>query len=237
VEHSVTRRPDQFGVWISTLTAVTTALTFLMAVLTPPKAGPFCTDDCLAYPYTDFAAYIPRDFLWMYPALLVAPLLVILLATMHERTPPAWRPFTRSALAFGVMAATTLTAAYFIQLRFVQPAVLKGEFDGLAPLTQYNPHGVFIALEEAGYMLIAVTFLFAGLALPKTSTLERALRWILVGGFVAVAVLFVLLSVIYGMDLEYRFEVAAITVDWTVVIVASTLLAVLYGRSVQPPPG
>jgi hypothetical protein len=208
-----------------------------MAVLTPPKAGPFCTDDCLAYPYTDFAAYIPRDFLWMYPALLVAPLLVILLATMHERTPPAWRPFTRSALAFGVMAATTLTAAYFIQLRFVQPAVLKGEFDGLAPLTQYNPHGVFIALEEAGYMLIAVTFLFAGLALPKTSTLERALRWILVGGFVAVAVLFVLLSVIYGMDLEYRFEVAAITVDWTVVIVASTLLAVLYGRSVQPPPG
>jgi hypothetical protein len=38
------------------------------------------------------------------------------------------------------------------------------------------------------------------------------------------------------MDLEYRFEVAAITVDWTVVIVASTLLAVLYGRSVQSPP-
>jgi hypothetical protein len=70
---------------------------------------------------------------------------------MHERTPQAWRPFTRSALAFGVMAATTLTAAYFIQLRFVQPAVLKGELDGPAPMTQYNPHGVFIALEEAGY--------------------------------------------------------------------------------------
>jgi hypothetical protein len=236
VEHSVTRRQDRFGFWISTLTAVTTAITFVMAVLTPPKAGPFCTDDCLAYPYTDFAAYIPRDFVWMYPALLVAPLLVTLLATMHERTPPPWRPFTRSALAFGVMAATTLTAAYFIQLRFVQPAVLKGEFDGLAPLTQYNPHGVFIALEEAGYTLMAVTFLFAGLALPKTSRLERALRWILVGGFVAVAVLFVVLSVVYGMALEYRFEVAAITVDWTVLIVASTLLAILYARSVQRPP-
>jgi hypothetical protein len=236
VEHSVTRPSDRFGFWISTLTAVTTAITFVMAVLTPPKAGPFCTDDCLAYPYTDFAAHIPRDFLWMYPALVVAPLLVILLATMHERTPPAWRPFTRSALAFGVMAATTLTAAYFIQLRFVQPAVLKGEFDGLAPLTQYNPHGVFIALEEAGYTLMAVTFLFAGLALPKTSRLERALRWILVGGFVAVAVLFVVLSVVYGMVLEYRFEVAAITVDWTVLLVASTLLAILHRRSVQPPP-
>jgi hypothetical protein len=132
------------------------------------------------------------------------------------------------------MAATTLTAAYFIQLRFVQPAVLNGEFDGLAPLTQYNPHGVFIALEEAGYTLMAVAFLFAGLALPNASRLERTLRLILIGGFVAVAVLFVVLSVVYGMDLEYRFEVAAITVDWTVLIVASTLLAILYRRSVQP---
>jgi hypothetical protein len=44
----------------------------------------------------------------------------------------------------------------------VQSAVLRGEFDGLAPLTQYNPQGVFIALEEAGYTLMAVTLLFAG---------------------------------------------------------------------------
>ncbi|MGE3507715.1 MAG: hypothetical protein AB7N65_02385 [Vicinamibacterales bacterium] len=235
MEHSVTRPSDRFGFWISTLTAVTTAITFVMAVLTPPKAGPFCTDDCLAYPYTDFAADIPRDFLWMYPALVVAPLLLILLATMHERTPVPRRGFARSALAFGVMAATTLTAAYFIQLRFVQPAVLKDELDGLAPLTQYNPHGVFIALEEAGYTSMAVAFLFAGLTLPKEGRLERALRLILIGGFVAVAVLFVVFSVVYGMELEYRFEVAAITVDWTVLIVASTLLASVYARSGQPP--
>jgi hypothetical protein len=58
---------------------------------------------------------------------------------------------------------------------------------------------------------MAVAFLFAGLALLKASRLERALRWILVGGFVAVAVLFVVLSVVYGMDF------------------------ILYARSVQPP--
>ena len=102
-------------------------------------------------------------------------------------------------------------------------------------LTQYNPHGVFIALEEAGYTLMAVTFLFAGLALPKASRLERALRWILVGGFVSVGVVFVGLSVVYRMAVEYRFEVAAITIDWTVLIIASTLFAILYARSVQPP--
>jgi len=233
MEHAVTKPRGRFGFWISTLTAITTAVTFVMAVLTLPKSGPFCTEDCLAYPYTDFAAHIPRDFLWMYPALLVAPLFVMLLTTMHQRTPPARRQFTRIAMAFGVMAATILTADYFIQLRFVQPAVLRGEFGGLAPLTQYNPHGVFIAFEEAGYTLMAVAFLFTGLALPGASRLERALRWILVGGFVTVAVSFVVFSIVYGIDVEYRFEVAAITVDWTVLIVASTLVAVLYARSVE----
>lgn len=167
----------------------------------------------------------------MYPALLVAPLFVILLAAMHDRARAEARQFSRLAIAFGVMAATILTVDYVIQLRFVQPAVLKGELDGLAPLTQYNPHGVFIALEEAGYLLMAVAFLFAGLALSKESRLERALGWILVGGFVAVAVSFIVSSAAYGMDVEYRFEVAAITVDWTVLVVASTLLAILYGRS------
>jgi hypothetical protein len=233
MEHAVTKPRGRFGFWISTLTAITTAVTFVLAVLTPPKSGPFCTEACLAYPYTDFAAYIPGDFLWMTPALLVAPLFVMLLAAMHEWTPPARRQFTRIAMAFGVMAATILTADYFIQLRFVQPAVLRGEFGGLAPLTQYNPHGVFIAFEEAGYTLMAVAFLFTGLALPGESRLERALRWILVGGFVTVAVSFVVFSIVYGMDVEYRFEVAAITVDWTVLIVASTLVAVLYARSVE----
>jgi hypothetical protein len=61
--------------------------------------------------------------------------------------------FSRIGVAFGMMAATLITADYFIQLRVVQPAILRGELDGLAPLTQYNPHGVFIALEDAAYLL------------------------------------------------------------------------------------
>jgi hypothetical protein len=29
---------------------------------------------------------------------------------------------------------------------------MNGETDGLSILTQYNPHGIFIALEEIGYL-------------------------------------------------------------------------------------
>jgi hypothetical protein len=171
----------------------------------------------------------------MYPALLPAPLFVILLIGLHERAPIVRKSFGRIAVAFGAMAATTLTAVYFIQLRYVQPAVLRGELDGLAPWTQYNPHGVFIALEEAGYALIGVAFLFAGLALSTESRVLRAVRAIFLLGFWCVAVAFVALSAAYGFDVEYRFEVAAITIDWTVLIVAAALLASAYRRGSQGP--
>jgi hypothetical protein len=219
---------DRFDFWVAALTALVTGITFVIAVLTPPKSGPFCAADCVSYPYTDFAPYIPRDFIWMYPALIVTPLFVILLTVIHDRVQPERRRFSRISIAFGVMAAVLLTADYVIQLRFVQPAALRGELDGLAPLTQYNPHGVFIALEEAGYLLMAAALLFAGLALPTARGLERAIRWICVAGFVTVATLFVVLSTVYGYAVEYRFEVAAITVDWATLTVAGALLAVRY---------
>ena len=195
-------RGTQLDFVVAILTAVTTSVAFVVAILTPPKGGPFCTAECVEYPYTEIAAYIPRDFLWMYPALLPAPLFVILLIGLHERTSVDRQPFTRVALAFGAMAATTLTAVYFVQLRFVQPAVLKGELDGLAPWTQYNPHGVFIALEEAEYMLMGAAFLFAGLAVSTENRLIRAVRIVFLLGFASVTTAFVALSVVYGFDVE-----------------------------------
>jgi hypothetical protein len=47
-------------------------------------------------------------------------------------------------------------------------------------------------------------------------------------GFASVATAFMALSLVYGSDVEYRFEAAAISVAWTVLIVAATLLAIGY---------
>jgi hypothetical protein len=219
------RGSDRFDLWAATLMAAVTILTLTVAVATPPKSGPFCVEGCVGYPYTDIAAHIPRDFLWMYPALLVAPLFVVITAVIHEQAFPGLQRYSRIAIAFALMAAVLLSADYFIQLRVIQPAVLKGELDGLAPLSQYNPHGVFIALEEAGYLAMAAAFLFAGLSFAGRDRIDAALRWVFLGGFVLVVLLLVVLSVAYGFDIEYRFEVAAICVDWTVLIVAGVLLA------------
>jgi hypothetical protein len=87
---------------------------------------------------TDIAVNIPRDFLWMYPALLPAPLFVMMVSGLHDQAAVDRKRFSRLAVAFSAIAATLLTADYFIQLRVIQPAILKGELDGLAPLSQYN---------------------------------------------------------------------------------------------------
>src|SRR5687768_18094074 len=81
------RGGDRFEFWAAALTAAVTLLTFILAATTLPRSGPFCVDGCVGYPYTSIAAYIPRDFLWMYPALLVAPLL---------RSRQGRRPFRRA---------------------------------------------------------------------------------------------------------------------------------------------
>ena len=39
-----------------------------------------------------------------------------------------------------------------------------------------------------------------------------------------------MLSLIYGKDLEYRFEVAVITINWTLLIVVGVLLSVWFRR-------
>ncbi len=57
------------------------------------------------------------------------------------------------------MATAVLLIDYYIQVTVMQPSLVKGQLDGWAMLTMYNPHGVFIALEEIGYLLMSVVFL------------------------------------------------------------------------------
>jgi len=94
----------------------------------------------------------------------------------------------------------------------------------------YNPHGVFIALENVGYAMLGGAFLFLGGALAGgSSRLERAVRWVLtVGGALILAAL-VLSAAIYRAELDYRFEVMSLCITWLVLIVAGTLLTVVFG--------
>jgi hypothetical protein len=43
------------------LTVVLVVVSLAMAVTTLPRSGPYYQGGCAGYPYTDAAAYIPRD--------------------------------------------------------------------------------------------------------------------------------------------------------------------------------
>ena len=88
----------------------------------------------------------------------------------------------------------------------------------------YNPHGVFIALEDLGYLLLGLALIAAAGVFSGRSRLARGLRrLLLVGGAFTVIVLPVL-AVVYGTDLEYRYEVAAIALTWITLIPGGILL-------------
>lgn len=234
---AVRRIAFPFGFWAAVLTALTAVVTFAVAVNTLPMSGPFCAANCVVYPYADVAYLVPHDYLWLYPATLLAVLFLVLMACVDHYIAVRQSLYSRIGLCFAVIAAAVLSIDYYIQLATMQPSLLQGEQEGMALISQYNPHGIFIALEELGYLMMSVAFLFMGLALAGPSKLERAARWLLGIGAVLGLGAYVVMSILFGKALEYRFEVAIISINYMVLIAGGVLLALLFrragGRSAQ----
>lgn len=229
-------RNRSLGFWSAVATTVLAATAFAVGITTPVRSGPSCTRSCLTYPYTDAAAFVPRDYLWLYPALLLALAFVALISYIHSVAREDRKVISQMALSFALLSAAALTMDYFIQLAVVQPSLLKGEVQGLAVLTEANPHGVFIALEDIGYLMMSVAFLFTGIVLHRGVRLERVIGWLMIVGSVATIGALLVLVLIFGSNLDYRFEVVAIAINWTVLIVAGTLLSILFRKKGHPDP-
>jgi hypothetical protein len=228
---AIERQPDRLSLWAAILTAVMAVVSLIMAVTTPPRSGPYCQSGCVGYPYTDAAAYVPRDYLWMYPAIVLTLLAMALMECIHSNPPPSRALLSRIGVAFTIMGVAILVVDYASQLTVIQPALLIGETEGLSPWSQYNPHGIFIALENVGYVLLNLAFLFIGIAIVRMPTrLWRAAGWVFAGGGALTFVMLVFYSAFYRVRLDYRFEVTAIAITWLVLIVAPVLLAIAFLR-------
>jgi len=228
----IERQSNRLSLWAAVLTAVLAVVSLAMAVTTFPRSGPYCQSGCVGYPYTDAAAYVPRDYLWMYPAIALTLLALVLMECIHSQVPSSRELLSRIGIAFTIMGVAILVVDYAIQLTFLQPALLIGETEGLSPWTQYNPRGIFIALENVGYVVFNVAFVFIGVAMLRMPTrLRRAAGWIFTLGGALTLVLLVFYAAFYRVRLDYRFEVTAILITWLVLIVAPALLTIAYLRS------
>lgn len=222
--------PNRFGVYAALCTALLTIVTFGFALYAIPISGANCLENCVEYPYLDTAARFPRDFMWMPLAILLVLAYVTLMVSIHAYAPDSKKTFSQAGLSFALMAATMLASVYFIQFSVIPISLMKGETDGLAALIQYNPHGVFIAMEELGYLLMSLSFLFMAPVFAGRSRLERAVRWIFAGAFFLAIAALIAISLIYGLERLDRFEVAVISIDWLVLMVNGILLSILFRR-------
>ncbi len=213
-----------------TMTAVT-VVTFALAFMAGPDDTP--------YPFTSdvIAAQWPGDYLWMYPAMLLMLLFVVVIASVHEYAPAARKIFSLVGVCLAVIAAAVLLITYFIQVTVMQPSLEKGQLDGWAMLTMYNPNGVFIALEELGYLLMSLALAVLAPVFMRKNKVERTIRWLFVSCFAVALGALVAVSATRGIDRGDLFEVIVISVVWLTLIVAGPLVAVvLRHEPAQPPP-
>ena len=213
------------GTWVSFAMSGLTAVTFGLALTAAP--------DEVVYPFTSdaIAGKWPADYLWMYPAMLLMLLFVVFVACVHERAPAARKIFSLVALCVAVLAAAVLLINYFVQVTVMAPSLEKGQVDGFAMLTMYNPDGAFIALEELGFLLMSLSLAVLAPVFVRGTTVERVVRWLFVSAFVLAVVGLVVVSVARGVDRGYVFELVVITIVWTTLIVAGPLVAVVLRRA------
>lgn len=221
---------QRFAIIIALATSILTIFTFIIAIMTPPLSGPFCAGDCFEYPYLDIAERFPRDYLWMFPAIILTLLYLVLVTSLYEYAPLTQKIFGRLGLAFAVIATGTLVVNYFVQISVIQPSVLRGEADGISILTQYNDHGLFIALEEIGYILMSLSFLCLAGVFTRGLKGEGFMKWMFIASFILVMLSLLIISIIYGTERSYIFEIVVISVNWLVLIIGGFLLAGVFGR-------
>ncbi len=220
-----------FAAWTAGVTATLALGSFAVAATTPPRSGPFAQPAvALAYPYAEAARYVPRDFLWMYPATFMMLAFVVLSSCILDRARPDRRLFGIIGTSLATASFVIIALDYFVQFRTVQVALIRGEAAGVVALSQYNPHGVFIALEEAGFVIASVSFVFLAFALGSSKA-ERVAKWVLlIAGALALLALGGM-SAAFGLGIEYRFEVAVITIVWLTLATTGALLAWAFARS------
>lgn len=224
-----TRRSGlQLAFWAAIATSVVTVVFAVAGIATPARSGPFCAGSCVAYPYVDVARFIPGDYLWLIPGILLAPTFVVLMACIHSYALDSKKIFSRIAISFAVAYAVVIMVDYFVQFTVVVPSLQAGEIQGLAVFTQYDPHGFFIALEALAYLLMSKAFLFAAPVFARGRA-ERATRAIFIVSFVLAATAFSVLWLVQH-DLV-AFEVTILIINWIVLIVSGTLLSVVFRRA------
>ncbi len=122
------------------------------------------------------------------PSLLLAPMFVVLMLSIHHSAPEENKILSQLGVAFAIVCATVLSLHYYIQLTVVQQGLLNGELAGLWQFATPNPHSLFWTLAALGYGFMGIALLCAAPLFAQKS--DRAIKWLFIlNGIIGVAFL------------------------------------------------
>jgi len=218
----------RFAAATALLTAVLGTVAFALAIVAVPVAGANCPSNCIPYPYLSTAGRWPQDFLWQPPAIAFVLSFLVLMTCVHYFAPQRRRMITQAGLCLAVVSAAALSIDYYLQFSVVPVSLADGETNGLPLLLQYNSHGIFIALEEIGYITMALSLAMFSVAFVARDRLASAVRWLFrlpivvaIGGLIEV-------SVFYGLERQDRFEIFILSACWLTLIIGGLILAAIF---------
>jgi hypothetical protein len=226
-EASVERANERLAMYVSLALAVLAVASLGLGVAAVPISGANCRADCISYPYLNTVDRFPRDYVWMYVAMAMVVSYLLFMVSLRVVAAPAGSLLGQMSVAVAVVVTVVLVATYFTQSSVVPASLRAGETEGVTLLTMYNPHGLFIALEEIGYLLMSLSFLLAALMIGGVGKMVRAIRRVFGLGFVLPLLALIGYVLAYGLDRQDRFEVVIISVDWLVLIVNGILVALV----------
>jgi len=167
----------------------------------------------------------------MYFAIILSLVYYVLMVSIHYFAPNDKKIFSHIGLSFALISTATFVIDYFLQVSVIQPSLILGETAGIALLSQFNAHGVFIVLEEIGFIMMSLSLLFMSPVFVGQTKSEKAIRWIFISCFALNTIAFTLYSLFYGINREYRFEVATISINWLTLIASGIFLSIVFRRS------
>jgi len=201
-----------------------TVITFGFAISAVPISGANVVGEGIPYPYLDTLGQFPKDYAWQVFAIIQLIIFIRLFSIFPNAVLSSHRHHADTARAFALASGIILIIDYYVQFSVVPIGLRSGELDGLPLLIQYNSHGLFMVLEEIGYIMMSAAFIFMGQCFVDASRKIAVLRWILRLPLLVGAVIFALISVKVGLDRKDSLEIWILSIDWLVMLVATLML-------------
>ncbi len=110
-------------------------------------------------------------------SLVVCPIIVTMMASLHEITPPGKRILSQISLGFTLLFALAVSINRFSQLGVVRQAVNAGNVDGIARLLAYGDYSVMLGIEYLGWSwFLGLAMLFSAFLFSR-GRIGQWLRW------------------------------------------------------------